>query len=309
VNESIREIQLEDEMRRVAGLFVSAFAMLASQPAVCVEVDPGDYTALPDGVNALVVYGQYAKRDAIYVDGVKAAGDPSLNSSVGILRMLHVVRLSERWTVDPQFLLPFGRLKAGGDVAVLGSESGVADLILATAFKYKVDAKAGETLGFTTFFWLPTGNYDAAKVLNLGENRWKAALQAGYTRPLATSWRWDLIGDVQLHGDNDKCAAACGSASNLRLEQKPLYHLQTHLRYEATPSLTLAASYGHIAGGATTVNGVEQSNRQRTDYLRLSAAYFVTPTTQLMTALGRDVHQENGFRENFRLNLRLFTIF
>lgn len=290
-------------------MIMGAAMMFTAHHARAVEIDPGDYTALPDGMNAALVYAQYAKRNALYVQGERAPIDARLESTVGILRVLHVARLTDRWTVDPQFLLPFGRLEAGGDVSSLGSANGVGDLILATAFKYKIDAGAGETFGITPFLWLPTGTYDRAKVLNLGENRWKAALQAGYTRPIAKSFRWDLVGDVQVFGRNDQCAAACGSISDVTLKQKAQYHVQTHLRYEASPALSLAASYGHIDGGRTTVDGVAQSNRLRTDYLRVSAGYFVTPTTQVTTALGRDLRQENGFRENFRVNLKLLTLF
>jgi hypothetical protein len=294
----------------IAALALGAAATFgAVEPAFALELDPGDYTALPDGMNALVLYGQYAKRDALYANGDRVALNPKLDSTVGILRYLHVARIDDRWTVDPQFLLPFGRLKAGGDIAALGSESGVGDLILATAFKYKIDAKAGEVFGFTPFLWLPIGTYDRSQVLNLGEHRWKAALQLGYTRPLAASWRWDLIGDVTVFGRNDRCAAACGSATDRTLKQDPVVHVQTHLRYEMSPALTLSAAYGHIAGGRTEVDGVDQPNRQRTDYVRFSAGYFVTPTTQILTTIGRDVRQENGFRENARLNLRLLTLF
>jgi hypothetical protein len=140
------------------------------------------------------MYGQYVKRDAIYAAGNRQPIDPSLDSTVGIARLLHVVKLSERWTVDPQFLLPFGELRTGGDVSALGNARGVGDLILATAFKYKIDEK-------------------------------------------------------------------------------------------------------------------EQSDKQKTDYVHASAGYFVTPGTQILAAVGRDIRQENGFRENFRLNLRLLTIF
>jgi hypothetical protein len=290
------------------GLVIAAVVCLSHQ-AHAVEVDPGDYTALPAGVNAFVMYGQYAKRDAIYATGDRQPINPSLDSTVGIARVLRVIKLSERWTVDPQFLLPFGELRAGGDVSALGSTRGVGDLILATAFKYKIDEKSGEVFGFAPFLWLPTGKYDSSQVLNLGENRWKLALQAAYTRPIAGNWRWDLIGDVQFHGDNDECRAACGSAVDVTRKQKQLYQLQTHLRYQVSPVLSLAGSYGHIDGGRTTIDGVDQSDKQKTDYVRLSAGYFVNPTTQILTVVGRDLRQENGFRENFRLNLRLLKIF
>jgi hypothetical protein len=56
-----------------------------------------------------------------------------MDSDIGILRMMHFMKI-EGFTVDPQFLLPFGRLEGRGDLgAVLGERSGVADLALADA--------------------------------------------------------------------------------------------------------------------------------------------------------------------------------
>jgi hypothetical protein len=296
--------------RKRALAALAALATLAFSPfTVAVEVDPGDYTALPAGANAFVVYGQYAKRNALYASGNRVPIDAKLDSSVGILRVLRVVAINDKWTVDPQFLLPFGSLKAGHDLAALGSASGIGDLILNTAFKYKIDEKSGEVLGISPFLWLPTGKYDASKPLNLGEKRWKFALQAAYTRPVTDRVRWDILGDVQVHGDNDDCRAACGSATDVKLKQDALHHWQTHLRYQVAPSLFAAVSFGHVQGGSTTIDGVAQSNKQKTTYARLAAGYFVTPTTQVLTTLGRDLQVDTGLKENIRLNLRLFTIF
>lgn len=291
------------------GLVIAVSVFCLSFKARAVEIDPGDYTALPSGTNAVVLYGQYAERDALYASGKKVPIDPELNSTVGILRMLHVAEINDRWTVDPQFLLPFGELRASGDIGALGKASGIGDLILATAFKYKIDAQTGEVFGFTPYLFVPTGEYHSDKALNLGENRWKAAMQVGYTRPLSQKWRVDFVGDVQFHGNNNECRAACGAASDVTRKQNALYHFQTHLRYEVSPALSLALSYGHLEGGRTEIDGASQDDRQKTDYFRLSAGYFITQTTQVLATYGRDIHQENGFREKDRINLRLFKAF
>lgn len=277
--------------------------------ASAIDVDPGDYTALPAGVNAFVLYAQFAERNALYADGSKAAVNAKLSSQVGIARYLRVVKIDDRWTVDPQVLLPFGRLKAGDDLAALGRASGVGDVILAAAFKLKLDEAAGEVFGITPFLTLPTGSYDADKPLNLGEHRTRVTLQAAYTRPLAAAWRWDIVGDATWFGKNDECRAACGSATSVELKQKTLYQLQNHLRFATSPTSFVAASYSIGFGGKTTVAGASQDDEARAQSIKLHGAMFLSPTLQLLASVGRDVKVENGLRENARLNLRLFKVF
>lgn len=295
--------------RRLAAIALIGCGMGSAPASRALDIDPGDYTALPVGVNAFVLYYQYADRNALYSRGTRVPGSFSLSSQVGIARYLRVVKIDERWTVDPQVLLPFGRLKAGKDLAPLGDASGTGDVILATAFKYKIDEKAGEVFGVTPFLFLPTGSYDAGKPLNLGENRWRFTMQAGYTRPLSDKFRWDVIGDVTVYGDNTRCRAACGSASDQNLKQEPLYQLQTHLRYGISSVFFLAGTYSHVFGGETSVAGVAQDDKQRTSYLRLHAGYFLDPATQILLTVGKDISVENGLRENRRLNLRFFKAF
>ena len=59
-----------------------ATMLLASGNAVAIEVDAGDYTALPAGTNLGVVYYQYATADSLYSDGDKAPINAGLDSQV-----------------------------------------------------------------------------------------------------------------------------------------------------------------------------------------------------------------------------------
>lgn len=283
--------------------------LLGPNTASAIDVEAGDYTALPDGTHAFVVYGQYAKRDAAYAGGDRLPGSPRLESAVGIVRYLHVLRIDDRWTVDPQFLLPFGRLSPSRDLGALGSASGVGDLILAAAFKYKIDATAGEVFGITPYLYVPTGSYDADRALNLGENRWKLALQLAYSRPLAPRWRFDAVGDVTVNGKNDDCRAACGSTVDATLKQKPLASGQLYLRYEPAAGVSTALGVTHTLGGENRVDGASLNDTVGTTAVKLMASTFVAPNLQLMATVAWDAHVRNGLRQQTRLNLRAFYLF
>lgn len=278
-------------------------AMLPAFSAQAVEVAPGDYEQYPTGATIGVVYYQHATTNKLYSSGHKTSSDFDLTSNVGILRLLHVYQLSDRIVIDPQFLLPFGRVSGDSNASALGETSGVGDLILTAPIKYRLnDAK--DTLSATAYLYVPTGTYDRNDALNLGENRWKVDYQAAYIKHFSDKWALDLVGDVIWYGNNNDL----GSASS-RLEQDVSYASQIMGRYMLSPATSLALGFGHNWGGETQINGVNQNNRMKTTNVRVTATTFVTPTDQLQLQVGKDLSVENGTSEDFRMNLRFAHIF
>ncbi len=160
------------------GRAMAVVALAFAVEAGAVDVEPGDYTALPAGTNLLIGYYQYATRDKLYSNGNQVGINAKLDSHIGIARYVRFVDIGG-YIVDPQILVPFGELKAKDDLSALGSTSGVADPILAATVWVINKPKEGEYLGITPFVWVPIGSYDNNKALNLGQNRWQFALQAG----------------------------------------------------------------------------------------------------------------------------------
>jgi len=277
-------------------------AGLAGQ-AQAVDVDAGDYTALPEGTNLGVVYYQHAERKSLYSDGHKVPIDARLDSDVGILRGVHFMKLGD-FIIDPQFLLPFGSLRGKDDTKGLGNEKGTGDLILASTIWLVNDPAKRQYFGITPYIYAPTGSYDKDDALNLGENRWKYVLQAGYITGLTEKLTLDLVGDVTFFGNNDDFGP-----SGATLKQSALYQGQAFLRYNFTDRFDVRAGVSRLWGGETKVNGVRMDDEPETSKFTVGASYFVTPGTQLMVNYGRDMSVENGFREEDRINLRLLQIF
>jgi len=287
-------------------LAVAVLATLTlAMPARAIDLDAGDYVALPAGTNALLVYGQHATRDKLYSKGNKVPINPGLDSDVGILRGVHFMDVGGH-IVNPQFLLPVGKLKGKNDTVGLGSDSGIGDLIIASAVWF---TKPGAKTHFavTPYLWLPTGTYDRNHALNLGEKRYKFALQAGYITELTSGLSWDVAGDVTLFGKNDDANDGAGGVTTLK--QKPLYALQTHLRYQLSPVVDLRGGLFHTFGGETKLGSVNQDNRQTTTKFNVGAAWFAKPTVQLVATYGQDIKTREGFRVNNQINLRLLTLF
>ncbi len=273
-----------------------------SHSAFALDVDAGDYTAMPAGTNLALAYYQTASRDELYSGGNEVAGDFSLDSDVGILRGVHFMDVGG-YIVDPQFLLPFGSLDAGKDISAFGEESGVGDLILGATVWLVNKPEDNTYFGITPFVHLPTGTYDNDEALNLGENRWKFTLQAGYITNLTENISLDLVGDVTLYGENDEFGA-----SEATMDQDSSFQLQTFLRYKLSPVWGLRAGLSHSWGGETEVNGVKMNDEAEITKMTAGTSYFVTPSLQLMVNYGRDLNVENGFSEENRINLRLLKV-
>lgn len=290
--------------RTRSSLLIGASLAIAAGCAQAIDIDAGDYTALPEGSNVGLLYMQHAERKSLHGNGHQIPGNNGLDSDIGILRLIHFTKIGG-YTVDPQLLLPFGKLNGTGDMsAPLGQGSGTGDLILAATVWTINEPENKRYLGITPFLIAPTGTYDAAKALNLGENRWKYALQLGFIQGVGDKLTFDLAADVTAYGTNNQANAAGQS-----LTQAASYQVQGFMRYALSPGWDLRAGLSRTRNGETKLDGVGQGNASTIDKLQLGTAVFVGPKTQLLATWGRDLSVDNGFKEATRVNLRLLQVF
>lgn len=292
-------------VRAILATLITSAAGLSLVPARAIDLDAGDYTALAPNTNLGLLYYQHARRERLYAHGERAPLNGRLSSDIGIARGVHFMDING-YIVNPQFLLPFGRLHGKGDLDSLGSNSGVGDLILAAAV---FTSKPGDKTHFALmpYVWLPTGQYNRNDPLSLGENRWKFALQAGYSTPLSPNVTMDLMGDFTVFGKNDD--ANDGTGGRTTLKQKPLFDLQAHLRYHVDAATDLRFQLAHSFGGETKVGDEWQDNRQSATRIKLGVGHFIDSQTQLLVSYNRDLKVEEGFKINNGIQLRMLHVF
>jgi hypothetical protein len=111
----------------------------------------------------------------------------------------------------------------------------------------------------------PTGQYDPAKLVNIGSNRWSFKPEVGFSK---TKGRWylELYGGVWIFSTNRDYYG--GSVR----EQSPLGTFQTHVSYSFQPRLGLAGDATYYAGGRTTVNGTVNADLQANSRVGLTLA-------------------------------------
>jgi Putative MetA-pathway of phenol degradation len=289
------------------GLRISALAgllgtLIAAPSAHAIEVDAGDYTALPDGTNVAILYAQYAENTSLYTHNRQAPIHAELDTLVGIARVVHFMNVGGH-IIDPQFLVPFGNLRAKEDVASLGSANGLGDLILGATVWLVNRPETNTYFGITPFVYAPTGNYNKDHALNLGENRWKYVLNAGYITGLTDKLTLDLYSDVTFYGNNNRY----GPLSAV-LKQDPVYQTQGFLRYTLSKAWDLRGGVSCLYGGHLDVDGADQHAGTRIWKFQVGTGWFVTPAVQLLATYGRDIAVANGFKESHRINLRLMHV-
>lgn len=103
----------------------------------------------------------------------------------------------------------------------------------------------GTSLTVTT----PSGEYDPAKLINLGTNRWAFKPEIGVAVP-AGRWDVDAYVGVWLFTDNGDFYPG-----GLTRSQDPVVALQGHLSYTFKPRLWLALDSTWYAGGRARVEG------------------------------------------------------
>ncbi|MDI4655818.1 transporter [Xanthobacter autotrophicus] len=293
-------------IRSFKTIVLAAFcALLAGAPAGAADVNSGDYLPAPAGTNLLVFYSQYATRDEyVSASGQTISNDTGLDSYVNILRYVHYFDIGG-FTVAPQVLIPAGTLyngRLGG--ASFDAAAGLGDPILATTV-WVVNNKATQTyIGIMPYLFLPVGQYSAGDVLNLGENRWKLDLQAGWYQGLTHGVALQLTGDAIWYGDNTK--AGNGTQT---LSQDPTYQLQAWLSYAVAPTWSAAVGYSQFWGGTEYLAGVATGNATERSQVRVELSKFVTPTFQVLGLIQRDVAASGGFPEAFRGTVRLLQVF
>lgn len=270
--------------------------------ALAIDFDAGDYTAMPAGTNLGLLYYTHSHSGNYVSQGHSTKHDTKLNQDVSVLRVIHFTTIGG-FTVDPQFLLPFGHVngRLGGND--MGSTQGVGDLILASTVWFYNDPATQTYFGVTPFLYAPTGRYRHEGSLNMGENRWKYALQAAFSTPVYDKLLLDIGLDATKFGDNNDYGV-----QSSRLSQNTLYQGQVHLRYLITPALDLRTSYTKEWGGNSSVDGVSQGKPAENKYT-FGAAYMFPSHTQLLGTWGRDASIENGFKAESVIKLRLMQMF
>ena len=112
----------------------------------------------------------------------------------------------------------------------------------------------------------PLGQYDPAKLVNLGSNRWSFKPEIGVSYP-AGRWTIDAYGALLLFTSNDEYYPG----SSVR-RQDPIFSVQSHLSYTFARRYWIAVNGTWYSGGRSSLNGVDKEDLQRNTRLGATLA-------------------------------------
>ena len=261
---------------KVTRLLGALALLVAAVGAHAQDLEPRSYANTPVGLNFLLSgYG--------YTQG-NLAFDPSVPIDDAELRtnsaVLAFARSLGAWGRSAKFdvLVPYTGLK--GSALVNGEPrdrqvSGFADprlrfsvnfygapaLSLRDFAGYRQDLIIGASLSV----WVPVGQYDDTKLVNIGTNRWAFKPELGISKSWG-QWILDLASAVTLYTENTDFFGG-GTVS-----QEPMYSVQSHLVYGFHSGIWVALDGTYYWGGRTTVNSVEGDTFQSNTRMGLTVA-------------------------------------
>jgi hypothetical protein len=101
----------------------------------------------------------------------------------------------------------------------------------------------------------PLGQYDPARAVNIGTNRWAAKPEIGMSRRFG-NWFFDLYLGAWFFSANENFQGRVRT-------QDPIISTQTHVSYAFKPRLWAAFDANFYTGGTTSIDGLRNRDLQR----------------------------------------------
>ncbi|MDO9050518.1 MAG: transporter [Methylotenera sp.] len=283
-------------------LLIALCLFTHANQAFAIDLQPGELRALKPDTYLLMLSYQQSERGDRYIHGNKQVGNPEIQASQLQIRLGKSFEVADHPAIF-YVQTPIGYVHPEGSLSRLEGDSGVGDTTFLFAFWPYANHETKSYFAVGAYLTAPTGSYDHERSFNMGQNRYSAALQAGYQAPLADAWSWMAALDAVWFSNND----AFGQNRNT-LEQKVLYTSQVGLQYNISPRYSLGATYFYTTGGETSVNGMSRDDLTQLQRYQLTGVANFT-FGRITLHYGGDLKTENGFIEDSRWILRYTKLF
>jgi len=236
-------------------------------PLSAQELEPRAFSSAPVGVNFVLLSYAYSSGNVLLdpslpVEDAKAR----VNNIIGAyVRTIGFLGVSGRvGALVPYAFGEWEGLVDGEPAQTTRSNFGDPRLFFAANFlgspalspRDFATRKPGTAAGFKLQVIVPLGEYDSARLINLGSNRWSFKPSIGLSQPLGKATIEGFV-SVWLFTNNTN------GPNGLTVEQDPILALQGHFLYSFTRSLWAAVSAGYGWGGEATVGGDQKDSFQK----------------------------------------------
>lgn len=255
-------------MRRIA--LAAPALLLVSVCSSAQELEPGAYWPLPSGLNIVTVansfnFGDVAFEPAAPIDEASARINTTAfavtrafslagrSANAGAVLPIISGHIEGRYLGEPAEVSRFGLGDPRFRVAM--NLYGAPAMTPKEFTSYRQRTIVGVSLTVVP----PLGQYDSAKLINLGTHRWSFKPEAGISRAYGASGQWvvEAMAGVWIFTDNTDFF---GGRTR---EQDPIAAAQVHVTHKFTRTLWLAANANFYTGGRTTIDGRQNLDLQR----------------------------------------------
>lgn len=231
------------------------------------EMEPRAYSPAPTGTQFVLLSYGYQSGDVL-LDSSLPLSDVSINlnaASVGYGRTLNLMGRQANVAVLFPYLWGTARgtvfedqitvrRSGGGDVRVRFStllKGGEA-----RSAKEFAQRKPSTIIGASVSIVVPTGQYDPARLVNPGSNRWAFKPEMGISKPKGR-WTFEAVGGAWLFTTNKSFLGTS------RREQRPMASFQGSVIYTLRPRMWVSGNATFYTGGSTVLNNTANEDRQK----------------------------------------------
>ena len=147
--------------------------------------------------------------------------------------------------------------------------------------------KPSTIIGASVIVVVPTGQYDPARLVNPGSNRWAFKPEIGVSKPHGR-WTFEVMGGSWIFGSNKSFLG------NSRREQKPLASIQGAVIYTLRPRMWVSGNATFYRGGSTVINDTANEDRQRNARIGATFSYPLTRQQSIKVARAKGVTTRIG---------------
>ena len=288
----VRSITISGSISLSLALLLSALANHAQ------EMEPGAYSRAPIGTNLVLITYGYQTGD-ILTDASLPLRDVNVEMNSAVLAYSRTFSLFGRQAnIGGAVPYVFGTVQGTVfEESLKVRRSGLADarirfsanLIGSPALRPRefAAAKRKTVVGVGVTVVVPTGQYDPARLVNPGTNRWAFKPEIGISKP-AGRWTFEAAAGAWLFTDNKNFFGG------RRRAQDPLLSLQGHVIYTFRPRMWISAGGTYYNGGRTIVDDVANFDRMSNSRYGATFSYPLNNRHSLKFALSKGLTARYG---------------
>ena len=283
--------------------YLSLAASLSTQ-ARSQEIEPGQFTLLPAGVNVIALYHFYIHDTTFNFEHGPTFTNSKTEVNLETIDYTHFTKIAgQPFRLD--VVQSFGSL-SGASLAgqKVGSAYGALNPILSVSTWLYANPVKRTYVAANIFLGLPIGSYSSTLPINLGTNRWEGDAQLGITKGFNDRISIDASFDTQFVGDNVR-----DFPGNDRLSRTPALRGQVFANYQWFPGFTTSLGWEGFFNAREQVNGNFDGTSLDEQRIRGSAQLFISRTTGFLIELNRDITRTGGYKDQIGATARLLKLF